>query len=72
MDDTVVRARRAMMAAGQRCPTVNQARFGRSALHVLADLTEFDVLITDAPPAAQDRAALDRAGLRLTVAKEHA
>ena len=46
MDDAVVRAKRAMMAAAHRsCLLVNHQRFGRSALHVLADLTEFDAII---------------------------
>lgn len=69
MDDAVVRAKRAMMAAaGRCCLLINHSRFGRSALHVLADLTEFDTIITDDAP--EDRAALDRAGLTLTIAKE--
>lgn len=71
MDDAVVRTKRAMIAAaGRSCLLVNHARFGRSALHVLADLTEFDTIITDAAPAPEDRAALDRAGIRLTIARE--
>ncbi len=71
MDDAVVRAKRAMMAASARCCLlINHARFGRSALHVLADLTEFDTIITDDAPAPEDRAALDRAGIALTIAKD--
>lgn len=70
MDDEVVRTKRAMMnAAAQTCLLINHKRFGRSALHVLADLTEFDAIITDAAPAPEDRAAMDRAGIRLTIAK---
>lgn len=70
MDDAVVRTKRAMMTAAARsCLLVNHARFGRSALHVLADLSEFDAIITDAPPAPEDRAATDRAGIVLTIAK---
>lgn len=70
MDDAVVRAKRAMMAAaGRSCLLVNHQRFGRSALHVLADLTEFDTIITDDTPAPEERAALDRAGIRLTIAR---
>ena len=49
---------------------VNHARFGRSALHELAGLAEFDAIITDAPPAPEDRAAIDRAGLTLTIAED--
>jgi DeoR/GlpR family transcriptional regulator of sugar metabolism len=71
MDDAVVRAKRAMMAgAARRCLLVNHSRFGRNALHVLADLTEFDTIISDDAPAPEDRAALDRAGIRLTIAKD--
>lgn len=72
MDDAVVRAKRAMIAATERSVLlVNHARFGRSALHLLADLGEFDAIITDAPPAPEDCAALDRAGIALTIAKTH-
>lgn len=69
MDDAVVRAKRAMMAAAERrCLIVNHARFGRTALHVLAELSEFDPVITDGTPGPEARATLDRAGIRLTVA----
>ncbi|KGJ03909.1 DeoR faimly transcriptional regulator [Paracoccus halophilus] len=71
MDDAVVRAKRAMMRAAERnVLLVNHQRFGRSALHVLADLAEFDAIITDAAPAPEDRAATDRAGIALTIAGE--
>lgn len=71
MDDAVVRAKRAMMtAAERRCLLVNHQRFGRSALHLLADLAEFDSIITDASPSREDRAALDRAGIAITIAKD--
>jgi DeoR/GlpR family transcriptional regulator of sugar metabolism len=71
MDDTAVRAKRAMMASGaKRCLLVNHARFGHTALHKLADLAEFDTIITDRPPSAVARAAIDRAGLPLTVAEK--
>lgn len=69
MDDAVVRAKRAMMAAAaRRCLVVNHTRFGHTALHKLADLAEFDHIITDRAPGAQARAALDAAGLTLTLA----
>jgi len=69
MDEPVVRAKRAMMAGAERSVLlVNHQRFGRPALHLLADLSEFDAIITDAPPAPEDRAALDRAGIALTIA----
>nr|WP_278250393.1 DeoR/GlpR family DNA-binding transcription regulator [Paracoccus fontiphilus] len=71
MDDAAVRAKRAMIASADRAVLlVNHTRFGRSALHALADLTDFDAIITDAVPAPEDRAAIDRAGLRLTIARD--
>lgn len=71
MDDAVVRAKRAMMAAAARSYLlVNHARFGRSALHVLADLTAFDAVITDDDLSEADRAAIDKAGITLTVARD--
>ena len=70
MDDNVVRAKRAMIASAARtCLLVNHQRFGRTALHVLADLTDFDAIITDATPEPEARAALDRAGIVLRLAK---
>jgi DeoR/GlpR family transcriptional regulator of sugar metabolism len=69
MDDTVVRAKRAMMSAcGRNVLIVNHLRFGHAALHKLADLSEFDAIITDAPPAPEAMAELDLAGLSLTFA----
>lgn len=71
MDDTVVRAKRAMMAqATTRCLLVNHTRFGHAALHRLAGLAEFDHIITDSAPAPDVRAALRDAGLPLTVAED--
>lgn len=71
MDDTVVRAKRAMMAAAARCYLlINHARFGRSALHVLADLTTFDAIITDDDPPHAERAAIEKAGITLKVARD--
>lgn len=68
-DEPVVRAKRAMMAAADSSVLlVNHRRFGFSALHVLAELTEFDAIITDALPPPEDRAAIDREGIALTVA----
>ena len=69
MDDSVVRAKQAMMEQGAvRVLLVNHARFGRAALHRLAALADFDHIITDTAPAPGARAALDRAGLTLTLA----
>ncbi|MCJ7874150.1 DeoR/GlpR family DNA-binding transcription regulator [Marinovum sp. 2_MG-2023] len=69
MDDTVVRAKLAMMdQAAQRVLLVNHSRFDQVALHRLAGLSDFDHIITDTAPAPESRAALDRAGLTLTLA----
>ena len=71
VDNAAVRAKRAMISAADRAVLlVNHTRFGRSALHALADLTDFDAIITDAAPAPHDRAAIERAGLRLTIARD--
>lgn len=68
MDDTVVRAKRAMMAqAGTCCLLVNHTRFGQPALHRLAALSEFDTIITDRPPEPEACAALGHAGIVLTI-----
>ena len=68
MDDNVVRSKRAMMnAAMSRILIVNSARFGYAALYKLADLAEFDRIITDAPPGPDQRALLDQAGVPLTI-----
>ena len=69
MEETVVRTKRAMMQAATRsCLLINHARFGRTALHHLADLAAFDRIITDAQPQPEETAAIERAGLRLTIA----
>lgn len=71
MDEAVVRTKRAMMAAATRtCLLINHERFGRTALHVLANLADFDTIITDANPAPEARAPLDRAGIAPTIAKD--
>ncbi|MDD7970947.1 DeoR/GlpR family DNA-binding transcription regulator [Roseinatronobacter alkalisoli] len=69
MNDAVIRAKRAMMDAAQhRCLLVNQTRFGRTALHRLAGLSEFDTVITDSPPDDETMTVLARAGISLTFA----
>ena len=69
MDDSVVRAKRAMMAQSAKCCLlVNHSRFGHAALHRLAGLSEFDTIITDQAPAPEVTADLQRAGLTLTIA----
>ena len=69
MDEDVVRAKQAMMAqATTLCLLVNHERFNRTALHKLAPLSRFDHIITDREPDADARAALDAAGIALTIA----
>jgi DeoR/GlpR family transcriptional regulator of sugar metabolism len=70
MDEEVVRAKRAMMAAAvQSCLLVNHQRIGRSALHVLADLAQFSTVITDDDPAPEAQEALAREGIALRIAR---
>lgn len=69
MDDNVVRAKRAMISSSARtCLLVNHQRFGQTALHVMADLADFDSVITDSAPVAAVLDEFDRAGIALTVA----
>jgi DeoR/GlpR family transcriptional regulator of sugar metabolism len=73
MDDNVVRAKRAMIAsAAKTCLLVNHQRFGRQALHVLAELSDFDIIITDAQPDPEASAALAQAGIALRLAGDTA
>jgi DeoR/GlpR family transcriptional regulator of sugar metabolism len=69
MDDSVIRAKRAMMAASAKsCLLVNHQRFNRTALHVLADLSDFDAVITDSQPAPEAMSGLRKSGVALTIA----
>lgn len=69
MDDNVIRAKRAMIASARRtCLLVNHQRFGRTALHVLAELADFDTIITDNAPEPAALAELQDAGITLTIA----
>lgn len=69
MDDDVVRSKRAMIAsAAKSCLLVNHQRFGRTALHVLSDLKDFDWIITDAMPDDGEADALAKSGIKLTIA----
>lgn len=71
MDDAVVRSKRAMIASAVRsCLLVNHTRFGHSALHVLADLREFECVITDDVPAEEAVETLAKEGIRLTIASQ--
>ena len=69
MDDNVVRAKRAMISSSARsCLLVNHQRIGHTALHVMADLADFDTIITDSAPTAAVLNEFDRAGIKLTIA----
>lgn len=71
MDDDIVRVKRRMMDGAQRAILlINHTRFDRTALHLLADLSEFEAIITDNTPTDEARDALTRAGMQLTLAKE--
>lgn len=62
MDEAVVRTKRAMIASsGQSCLLINSRRFRHTALHVLADLGEFDTVISDKPLPPETSAELDNA-----------
>ncbi|QFY64001.1 DeoR/GlpR transcriptional regulator (plasmid) [Rhizobium grahamii] len=69
MDDNVVRAKRAMMSSATRkCLLVNHQRFGHTALHAMAELADFDAIITDSAPGVAVQEEFDRQGIRLTIA----
>lgn len=69
MDETVVRAKRAMIeASAKTCLLVHHSRFGRTALHKFSNVSEFDVVITDAAPAPESITALTQAELLLSIA----
>ena len=71
MDEAVVRSKQAMMAAsGQKCLVINSRRFGHTALHVLADLAEFNTIISDKPLPPDTAAELGSGGTAVRIAKE--
>ena len=71
MDEAVVRTKRAMMAASrQACLLVNSWRFGHTALHVLADLAEFDTVISDKSLPHDTAAELGGGKTVVCIAKE--
>ncbi len=47
---------------------VNHQRIGHTALHVMADLADFDVIITDRAPEPAAAEQLERANINLTIA----
>lgn len=69
MDDNIVRAKRAMISsAAKTCLLVNHERIGHTALHVMADLADFDAVITDSTPEAAALKEFEQAGIKLTIA----
>ena len=69
MDERIVRAKRAMIAASRHaCLMVNGRRFGHTALHVLARLADFGTVISDRPLPQESLAALEVSGVALKIA----
>lgn len=70
MDQDVVRAKRSMLTATKKAYLmVDHQKFGRTALHVLANLDEFEGVIVDQEPDPKTMAALDQAGIKIIVAQ---
>lgn len=68
MDGEVVRTKRAMLSAATKsCLMVNHSRFDHVALHLLANLEEFDWVIADQNPSESVVAGLKESGISLTV-----
>ena len=69
MDEAVVRTKRAMMASSrQSCLMINSRRFGHTALHVLADLNEFDTVLSDRSLPYETAAELDSGKTKVRIA----
>lgn len=64
----VVQSKRLMIAAAERrYLLVDHSKFGRPALHFLTELATFDAVLTGRAPDAGCLAALDAAGVHLSV-----
>jgi DeoR/GlpR family transcriptional regulator of sugar metabolism len=67
MDERAMRAKRAMMASAEKsCLLINHQRFGKTALHHLAKVSEFATIITDAAPVSL--ASYVDAGIEIEIA----
>ena len=65
-DQRVVRVKRAMMeSADRRILIIDSSKFGKSALHRLADLSEFDSVYVDRSLASDHVVLLKEAGVKL-------
>lgn len=70
MDADVIRVKKAMLnSAVKTCLLINHTRFDRVALHVLANLDDFDWVITDQVPEPSVQQQLVDAGIELTIAR---
>lgn len=64
----VVQAKRLMIESAEQCHLlVDHTKFGRSALHFVAELSTFDSVMTGCAPAAEHRGLLEDAEVKLRV-----
>lgn len=67
-DQEVVQTKRLMIAgAARKYLLVDHGKFGRSALHFLSPLKQFDAVLTGAEPEPAARTALDAAEINLNI-----
>ncbi|MDW6022902.1 DeoR/GlpR family DNA-binding transcription regulator [Mesorhizobium sp. BAC0120] len=67
-DPQVVRVKKAMhAAAARRILLIDSSKFGKVALHLFADLTEFDLVLADSALPEQSARALIAAGVNLKI-----
>lgn len=72
-DERVVRVKRAMMAASSRkILAIDRSKFGRIALHKVADLREFDVVLCTPGMPPETLAALEHAGIEMRIVDDEA
>ena len=69
-DAQVTKVKQAMMASSsQKILLVDSSKFGKVALNVLGDLTDFDAVLTTDRLGEADRARLRQAGVNLEIVK---
>jgi len=49
---------------------ISRAKFGVTGLMTFAQLEDFDVLITDAPPSPEEQARVNGSGAQLIIAQD--